>query len=204
MENEFHIKEERVKAQQSSAKTHDKDSSHNDSATKDDKSSSTSSTKAKAKSEGEGATSTTATKETAKAPSVTPKPKASSHDVVVKKEGSVGLEHATKKNNGEKIKDKSMGKDVVRKTGTAKEDVSTPCWDIAPTHPASQPASGTTTPLSTLSGEKPGRHGSPSVHNGPAATTVATTTPTGGSPKPAVRRSQADSPDTSAERGKDL
>lgn len=211
MENEFHIKEERVKAQQSSAKTtHDKDSSHTDSAAgKDDKAAPASTptpSKLKAiKTEPSDSKPMSITaKVSAGAGAGAAKSKLSAtHEVVVKKEGSSSTSEPATKKNGEKAKEKNPGKDIMVRKATVKEELNTPCWDIAPTDPAStstsQPVSGTTTPSSTASGEKAavGRHGSPSVHNGPAAGIGA-----GASPRSGQRRQiKADSPDTATEKG---
>lgn len=205
MESEFHIKEERVKAQQSSAKTHDKDSAQAaDSASKEDKSSTPATTpKAKAiKSEGTdlksipGPTMTTTTAKEATKLSAKSKP---SQEVTVKREGnsasssssSVDPVPATKKNGEKTPKEKTSGKG---KPAVREEATAIPRRDIAPTDDAtssstSQPVSGTTTPSS--------RHGSPlAVHNGPAASAG------GASPKTGQRRQmQGASPDPAAEKG---
>lgn len=189
MENEFHIKEERVKAQQSNAKTHDKDAARAaDSSSKEEKSSASTTTTPKAKvvkSEGadsKSATTSTTTKETSKA-SNTPSTKSkqlAQDGAATKKEGSAASSASTaetgaKKNGDKAVKEKSSGKE---------EATAIPCWDVAPTDPDSstpQPASGTSTPSSS-------KRGSPPTQNGPAVGSPKTGQRRQGSPEPAPEK----------------
>ena len=194
MENEFHIKEERVKAQQSNAKTHDKDAARSaDSTSKEEKSSTPATTpKAKTvKSEGTESKSTTATTTTKEAGKVSATPSAKSklplqEGASVKKEGSATsssssastAEPGAKKNGDKALKEKSSGK------GKREEATAVPCWDVAPTDPASstsQPVSGTSTPSSS-------KRGSPPTQNGPAVGSPKTGQRRQGSPEPAPEK----------------
>ena len=204
MENEFHIKEERVKAQQSNAKTHDKDADSTKSSSTTASSSTTTTTSAKPKkdSSGDSKNSSGTAKESTKASTgatSSVKTKTSSHEAIVKKEvsSSDSTTTTTAKKSAEKTKEKekSCGKDTARKPAV-KEEQTSPCWDVAPHDPASastpQSVSGNTTPCSSTSGEKiaAAKHLSPAVHNGPAAS-------------PKRRQVKADSPEQGSERGED-
>lgn len=103
MENEFHIKEERVKAQQSSAKTAD-------SASKEEKSTAIPKIKTVKSEATDSKSSSAVTKEASKptVPAVKPKP---SLEVAVKKEGNPSVEPASKKNGEKTPKEKSSGKE---------------------------------------------------------------------------------------------
>lgn len=188
MENEFHIKEERVKAQQSSATVKKEPASG---ATVKKESSSATVKK-------EPPSSATVKKESSSSSTVKKdcvtgkKEQVSSTTTPGRKDGSSASVEAPSKKNGEKaIKERNLGKGKT----TVREEVTTtqhPCWDVAPSDPSStsQPVSGTTTPSSTASAV--GKQGL--VHNGPAS---------GASPKTGQRRQvPAESPDPAAEKGK--
>lgn len=216
MENEFHIKEERVKAQQStSAKTHDKDKDKDKDPTdtttgKEDKSSSSApaTTKVKIKTEPGTDTKTNSTtpssgsgKEASgkTSASVAKSKSSSTHEVSsIKKEP---LESASAATGGKKVSTAGEKREKGARKSAGKDDSGAPCWDVAPPSetasiPPAQPVSGTSTPSSSsTSGEKlVGRHSSPSVHNGPTGTGV-------GAPSPKRKQIKTESPDPGNERG---
>ena len=212
MENEFHIKEERVKAQQSSG-TVKKEPISSTSVKKEPISSapvkkepiSSASVKKEPISSASGkkeSSSASGKKESSsssvgKKDGVTVKKEpvsSTSTAVSGRKDGSsAGVEIPGKKNGEKGSKERNLGKGKT----TVREEVTTaqhPCWDVAPSDPSStpQPVSGTTTPSSTASATAGGKQGS--THNGPASSA---------SPKTGQRRQMpAESPDPVAEKGK--